>query len=308
MSVTGKQRENTGEKKLYVGLTVVEPKAFNPTRKELNKLLGIDDKEEDTDILYSSQDQEGNERQRMTFWLYDKNLKQYFVHSFLLTKKLRTSKDKAKVQIINSTCDTTWVPFKIGEGGVLTDEPDYEVAPGWFKSFISKDKEILGNKSMRPAFVGEEEFGIFLKAWLGKMNWRDKDTEVIIDAKQIFKEKYNEVRELVNGSYSTPFIALIGVRTDPENVSKKYQQVYSKKFLPSNFEQFINNGFVFPADRDGKPNWNRREWEYFEKEIRGEYGPTFYVELCALKEYDLSKDITASTQTKSAMSADTSEY
>lgn len=298
MSVKGSERQPISEKKLYTGLTTVEVKAFNPSKKELNKLLGIDDKEDDKEILYSSQDADGNERQRMTFWLKSEDVNQYFVHSFLLTKKDRTNKDGSKVQIINSTCDTTWVPLKDGK-------MDEDVIPDWFGNFTSKEKgsnevKFLGKKTFRKSVSGEEELGILLKAWLGKLNWRDADTEVVIDTDKLFKEKYGEVRELIDGNYSTPFVALIGVRTDETDTTKKYQQVYAKSFLPNNFlNQVKKNKFT---------EWGQKVWNKFNEEVTGEYGAQFYVELVPIKEYDEENDITASNSTKKDVAANSSDY
>lgn len=318
--IQGKEK-TIGEKKLYVGLTTTEVKSFNPSKAELNRLLGVEAKEDDKEVIYSSQDQEGNERQRMAFWLFDEGLNKYFVHSFLLTKKDRVNKDETKVQIINSTCDTTWVPFKKeldedgNETGKLTNEADADLVPVWFKNFTKKDdktKELvtLGPKTWRKAVSGEEELGTFLKAWLGKLNWRDPETaNVDIDTDQLFKEKYGEIRELIDGNFATPFVALVGVRTDPDDKTKKYQQIWSKMFLPNGFMKFVRNGFVFPADKDGKKNFNRKIWEDFEKEVNGEYGPGFYVDLAPIHEYDETQDITASSETKRPpVAANSSEY
>lgn len=297
-AVKGKEREPISEKKLYVGLTTVEVKAFNPTKKELNKLLGNDDKPDDKEILYSSQDADGNERQRMTFWLKSEDVNQFFVHSFLLVKKKRTNKDGTKVQIINSTCDTTWVPLVNGKA-------DETVIPDWFGNFTTKEKgtnevKFLGKKTFREAVSGEEELGILLKAWLGKLNWRDPDTEVNIDTDKLFKEKYGDVRELIDGNYSTAFVALIGVRTDETDTTKKYQQVYGKTFLP--------NGFLKQVQKNKFTEWGQKTWDKFKEEVEGEYGAQFFVELVPLKEYDEREDITASTATKKDVAANSSDY
>ena len=73
----------------YVGLTTIEVRAINPTRSELNKLLGKEDGEDDKEISYLSEDQEGNRRLRLVFWMYDPKLDKYFPYQFNLTEKER---------------------------------------------------------------------------------------------------------------------------------------------------------------------------------------------------------------------------
>lgn len=270
--VKGNTRKiSEGNNTKYIGLTLVEVKAVNPTKKELNALLGKEDSEDDKPIEYLGQDQEGNDRLRLSFWLFDKKLDSYFPYSFNLTKKERVSKDGSKNQYINSVCITAW-----------TDE-ESNLQP-WFTSFLDKDKNEIGDKKYRKALSGEEELGILLRAWLGKLDWNDKDTEVIIDTKKLFKEDYDEVRALIDGDYSTPFVALLGVRTDEADVTKQYQQVFGKAFLPAKFMEYINKNFKFPTD------YSKKAWKKFEDTTIGEYGFNAFHELEVLKEYNSDED------------------
>ena len=237
MSVKGKQKAEQSEfkKELFVGFTSVRVVAINPSREELNKLLQKPDSEDDKPIEYLSQDQEGNDRLRLSFWLFDEQRGKYFVHSFNLTNKERTNKDKDKVQIVNSTCSTTWVPFIEG-----TTDADKSFIPTWFKAFTDKEKNEIGTKKWRKALTGEEELANLMRAWLGRLNWNDVDTEVQVDTSKLFKEKYQELRGLIDGDYDTPFVVLLGVRTDENDSTKKYQQVYGNSFLPNSFMKIIN--------------------------------------------------------------------
>lgn len=255
----------------YVGFTSVEVVAVNPTKSELNKLLGKEDSDEDKPIEYLSADQEGNERLRLSFWLYDKKLDNHFVYSFNLTNKERVSKDGNKAQYINSVCLTAWAD----------DEANLQP---WFKAFLDKEKNEIGDKKFRKAVLGEEELGILLRAWLGKLNWNDTDCEVTINLKSLFAEDYSELRALIGGDYSTPFVILLGVRTDEADSTKQYQQVYGKSFLPNGFIGYIEKGFKFPTD------YSRKTWKKFEDEVSGEYGFSAYFDLVPLKEYDQSED------------------
>ncbi len=126
MAVKGKQREQKEfAKKFYVGFTTVKVVAVNPSREEINKLVGKEDSPDDKEMVYLGEDQEGNERLRLAFWLKDVKTGELYPYSFNLTNKERRNKDNTKVQIINSTCGTTWVP--VDENGKV----DESAIPNW---------------------------------------------------------------------------------------------------------------------------------------------------------------------------------
>jgi len=295
MAVQGKQKEQKEfVKELFVGFTTVKVIAVNPTREELNKLLNKDDSEDDKEIVYMGSDAEGNNRLRLTFWLKSIETGKLFVYSFNLTDKERKSKNGDKVQLVNQTCTTTWAPY-IMKGEDITDKIDESLIPEWFSNFTTKEKEVIGPKSFRKALAGEEELAVLLRSWLGRLDFTDTSTEVLVDTKKLFKENYKELRELISldedGEFDkdgldTPFVALFGVRTDDDDSKKKYQQVWGKSFLPAGFMKYINNGNKFPTD------YTRKVWERFSKEVTAdEYGFNGYTELCPLKAYNEADDV-----------------
>lgn len=290
--VKGNQRESG--KKLYVGLTSVAIVAINPSRKELNKLLGREDKDDDQEIDYVD---EYNDvaRVRMSIWLRDQVNDNLYVHSFNILNKERMNKTEDKYQFINSTCTTSWV-----------DEE--ENLPEWFTHFTDfKTKEVLGSKTYRKALQGEDELANLIRAWLGKLNWNHVDTEVEINTKDLFAGKFKELQAQIDGDYDTPFTILMGVRTvEPkegeEGETKQYQAIYGKSFLPGSFIKYINNDMKFPNERTSKI------WNKFSEEVTGEYGANFYTELEPLAEYDRSRDLAASAEKKQEVDADDSQY
>jgi len=294
LAVKGKQREQKEfVKELFVGFTAVKVVAINPNLEELNELLGREAAPDQKEPVYLGNDQEGNNRLRLAFWLQDIKSNKLFVHSFNLTNKERKNKDQDKVQLVNSTCSTTWAPY-IKKGDVVTDKVDESVIQDWFANFTTKEKEVIGPKKFRKALAGEEELATLLRSWLGRLDFMDKETEVMVDTKKLFKENYKELRELIsldeNGEFSaegidTPFVILLGVRTDEDDSTKKYQQVWSKAFLPNSFMKYINNGNKFPTD------YAKKVWKKFSDEVSGEYGFDGYTELIAITEYDETKDI-----------------
>lgn len=288
MAVKGKQREQKDfVKELFVGFTAVKVVALNPNLKELNELLGREPAPDQKEPIYLGNDDEGNARLRLAFWLQDVKSEKLFVHSFNLTNKERKNKDGDKVQLVNSTCSTTWAPLK-------GDKADESVIQDWFLNFTTKEKEILGPKKWRKALAGEEELATLLRSWLGRLDFMDTETEVLVDTKKLFKENYKELRELISlndeGEFDaegidTPFVILLGVRTDDDDTTKKYQQVWSKAFLPNSFMKYINNGNKFPTD------YAKKVWKKFSEEATGDYGFNGYTELVAITEYDVTKDI-----------------
>ena len=271
MAIKGKSKEQTQDfvKELYVGLTTVKVAAINPTRAQLNKLLAKteEDSDEKEEFKYLDEDKDGNTRLRLSFWLYDEENDKYFVQSISLTDEMRMSKDKKKVQIINSTCDTTWVPFKEDKDGNILDEADETLIPDWFLQFLDKEKNPIGEKKKwKIAMRGEEELSILLKAWIS-MQWNDPETEVMIDTKKLFKENIKELKDLVGSEeYSKPFMILLGVKTNEEDSTKKYQQIFKKAYLPSSFLKYIKNGNRMPSE------YSKSIWKKFSDKVGGQYG------------------------------------
>lgn len=278
----------------YIGFTKVQVRAVNPTRSELNKLLGKDPSEDDKEIVYLSQDQDGNDRVRLSFWLYDEKLDNYFVHSFNLTNKVRLSKDGVKTQYVNNTCTVAW-----------SDVPDN--LPDWFTRFLDKNKNELATKEFRKALLGEEELTTLLRTWLGRMTWNDINSSVMIDTKALFGGDYSELQSLVDGDYDTPFVILTGVRTDENDTEKQYQQVYGKAFLPKSFMDYIPN-YEKKGEKAFGSEQSKKTWRKFETDVNGDFGFGAYFELSPIKEYDRTKDISASPTTKADTTPANSKY
>lgn len=322
MAVKGRQKEQKEfTNKLFVGFTAVKVIAVNPTREELNKILGKEDSQEDKAITYLGSDQEGNDRMRILFVLKDDKNEKIFFHSFNLTNKVRKNKEGDKCQIVNSTCSTSWAPFIkaldkkgkaiLDENGkeTYTEKVNAELIQDWFANFTNKEKEVLGPKKWREALSGEEELVTLLRSWLGRLDFMDPETEVFVDTAKLFKENFKELRELISldesgnftdGGLDTPFVVLLGVRTDEDDATKKYQQIWGKAFLPAGFMKYINNDMKFPTD------YSKKIFKKFKEEVEGDYGFNGYTELVPLIEYDEAKDIAGSATTGKEIAAPTS--
>lgn len=268
--------ENTSTIKKYTGFTNVRVAAINPTRLQVNKMLGKEDSDTDKDIEYLSEDQEGNAKLRVSFWLHSEKLDKYFVHSINLINKDRLNKAGDKHQYVNSVCDSSWAE-------------NVESLPDFFTSFI-KDGSNLGEKTVREAKVGEADLLQTIKSWLGRLNFKEPNTSVILDLKKLFKEDLSELRDQIDGTYATEFTALLGVKTDESDPNKTYQQVYGK-FLPKGFMDNIER-------QDFSSAYVSKVWNKFMEEVRGDYGFDAYFEAEAAKEYDPALDLASSENTR----------
>jgi len=259
----------------FIGLAEVQVKAVNPTRKQINEILEIDDKEDDKEVEYLSEDQDGNKRVRLSFWLREVKTGRYFVQNIFILDKESVSKAGNK-QYVNSTCDTFFCDSE-------------ENLPLWFTHFTVKDDEtndykVIGKKDYRLALVGESELCSLLKVWLGNIrSWRDPSTYVSVDVKRLLRSDFSELREIIGSGYDTSFTVLLGVRTDTDDPTKQYQEIYKRMYLPKGFLTYIEKG-KFPND------YNKNLWKKFEEEVTGERGFRAHFELVPMKRYDPSED------------------
>lgn len=274
----GKKRESF-EKELWSGFATVRPVAVCPSREELNKLFGKDDDPEDKPKEYLGTDKEGNDRVRLEIWLQDLVSSKYYVWSNYITRKPRITLDGKKVQLINQTCWSTYCPILEGTDA----DPDTEQILDSFQYFTNKKtKETIGKKKWWVGQSGEAELCDLVQAWLGDMNFFGKDTDVKFDMDAILKEDFTELRDLLNSDFATPFTILLGVETDADDSTKKYQKIW-KKFLPNGFVGFIKKN-KFPDE------YKESMWKRFKTEVAGDHGFKAYFELEPVAPYDADKD------------------
>lgn len=295
MAATGEKREQTDfVKELFVGITGARVASINPTLEERCELFGVDYDESKKEIMYLDTDKEGNDRLRIDFWLKDLKNSKFYRHNIYLANTPRVSKDGLKVQLINNTCNTTWVPY---DG----KEADMSLVPEWFLNFTDKkdNNAILGPKKVRIAMIGEEELGNLARTILGDLNFFKPSANVMFDINKLFSGDYSELRaDLIDGDYATPVTATLGVETDDE--LNKRQKVW-KTLLPAGFVTYIGKGFKFPSD------YTSNLWKKFEEDITGEYGFKGFTQLVPIKPYN-EKDDLASTNESKAPEPQSSDY
>jgi hypothetical protein len=231
--ISGNKREFSENAK-KIGVFVGKVVAINPDREELIELLKVgEDKQKDfKDPEYLGEDEKsGKTTLRITFWLEDLKSKGLFNVSFFLRDEDRSNKDGSKFQFIDDAGNAAW--------GV-----DEKSLPEW----VTKSGRII-----RKAKVGEEELYGFLRSWLSSLDLRSAENTLEISWEKLMKGNVRELRDQINGEFHTDNdnneIGILAVATinqvdkkDPESgetVSKDYQQVNNRFFLPGNQIKFF---------------------------------------------------------------------
>jgi hypothetical protein len=287
MNIGGKKKEQSQlpEFTKKVGLFEAKVLAINPNAEEYKDVLGIEVKEDSKSLEYLGTSQEGNTTLRVDVWLEDVKSADKFKVTFFLEDKERTNKDGNKKQYINSIGTCSW-----GESP--------NSLPSWFTS-----------REYRVAFTGEEDLYNFLRTWLGNLDYRDAETTLQLDWKKLMKGNVKDLRDQIDGEWSTSIVALATVKTViKEDETKEYQSIYNKAFLPSySIKQFRLVDFSNPGvigslrtkkSKDLKPH------ERFVLNVSGEYGCKDFFILKDLKEYNPEENVVASDKTLSEDGAD----
>lgn len=268
-----KREAATSDKKaLFTGLANVTIAAINPTRAEVNKMFNQLPSEKDTEIEYVTTNDEGDKMLTLVFYLHCKDLDRYF--------PLRMPSIKA----------VPWISEKTGKKMFVNDDAKYSWAndvedlPEYITSTIINNVKV--NRTVRAGFVGENHLIELLNTWINTYY-----CQVLLDMDKLFEEDYTEIRSLIHSKYSRTFTVLMGVRTDELDSEKKYQNIFTKKFLP------FNNDKDYEISSD---SYVKSCWTKFKKELTGEYGFQAYYELTKVTDYDPTKDIASQEETVSA--------
>jgi len=284
--IGGKRREQKDFSK-KVGLFKAIVIAINPSVEEYKELLGIELKDESKATEYLGTSSDGNSYLRVDAWLEEVNNKERFKVTFFLENKERENKDFTKKQYINNVGSSCW-----------SDDPNN--LPDWFAT-----------RDYRIANVGEEDLYNFMRVWLGNLDYRSAETTLELDWKKLMKGNVKDLKDQIDGEWSTPIVALATVIIkEKDGEVKEYQGVYSRGFLPAyslkNFrvinyaDENILSGLKKKKSSDLKP------YERFVLNLtNSEYGCKDYYTLTDLKEYDPSQNLVASNN---PISESSSEY
>lgn len=205
MAIQGEAREKK-DFSPEIGLFEAKVVAVNPTKEQLEKLLGTTIEKEPE---YIGEDANGKKRVTVVFYLQDVKTKKIKNVRFYLKDVVRTNKDNTKTQYINQLGGTSW-----------TDSE--ENLPDWFK-----------NGSPRPAHEGEEQFYKFASAWLNGLKKNTPGATLEFDFKKLINGNVKEITEQIGGKFEGTVVVLSTVRkVDSDGDSKEYEQIYNQEFMP----------------------------------------------------------------------------
>lgn len=209
MGIEGIKREHKEFSVLKVGLLEASVICVNPDEEQYKELLGIELKEESKATEYLTTNDDGNTVLRLDFWIEDVKTKDRFKIVYFLENKERENKDETKTQYINSIGNCSW-----------SDDPNN--LPDWFVA-----------REYRVAFVGEEDLYNFLKSWLSELDYRNAETVFQLDWKKLMKGNVKEIKEQINGEWSSTIgvDATVAVK-ERDGEIKEYQGVFNKAFFP----------------------------------------------------------------------------
>lgn len=277
MAIGGNKKEQKEFASKKIGLFLGNVICINPSEEDFKELLGIELSEDSKATEYLGE-KEGNATLRVSVWLEDEKSKDKFNLNFFLENKIRENKDGTKGQFINNVGNCSWA----------SDPNDL---PDWFKK-----------RAYREAYVGEEDLYNFLHTWLGSLDYRDSETTLELDWKKLMKGNVKELREQIDGEFTTPFGALATVVTkEKDGEIKEYQGIYNKSFIPEyaikNFRliDYMNPDVV--AELAAKKPKDLKIHEKFVLSVLDpEYGCRDAVWLKDIIEYDPNNFIVASNE------------
>jgi len=268
-----------------VGLFVGEVVAVNPSAEQYVSILGFDAKEDAEDQVYTGESKDQNPYLRLDFWIRQVGEEDGFQNKvvFFVEDRIRVNKDETKTQFINNIGICSWAE-------------DEEDLASWFT-----------DRPYRKAKSGEEELYGFLRSWLGKIDYFDKEepAELELNFKKLMKGDVSELTSQIGGDYTTPFISLATVITkEVKDEIKEYQGIYNKAFAPEysmkQFRLLDYNDDMVQANLEKKSFKDRKIYEKFVANIIGDYGCKDFYLLSELSDYDASMNVVANDSTMSS--------
>jgi len=291
MAIGGKTRKEN-EFTLKTGLFEARVIAINPTEEDYKEILGIELKEDSKATEYLGESKDGNTYLRLDIWLEDvKEAKEGEFPfrqkvGFYLEDKQRENKDGSKLQYINTVGVCSWA-----------DDPNN--LPDWFME-----------RENRVANVGEEELYTFLRTWMGKLDTRDKESQLSVEWKKLMKGNVKELKEFMGCEFETTVVALATVRTvEKDGEVKEYQNIYNRNFLPSyalkNFRLVDYSSEEQINKLKAKKAKDRKAHERFVVDVSDpEFGVKDFYSLKDLHDYNPEENMAASDKAISSTGPD----
>lgn len=239
-------KQTNSEKTLFVGTGLVTPLIFNPSRSELDQVLGIErdtDYEEKPEFEYvkedcevKQRDKDGNELESIyckkltvTCWVREIKTNEIFPMNFTLYD-------------IDDVSSTGKIKF-ITQHGKSTYIDSEENLPTWFTQTPGKKKFTV---NYRPAKRGEASLLEFLAAWTNISPFDVESSLFLDNEKKFWNGDMKELNNLIADFEDSSVMVNFGVRvkeeeTEEGTVIKEYQTLSTKAFCQSSFMKFFRN-------------------------------------------------------------------
>ena len=213
-----KQRE-VKEKLKFTGVGEVEVVAVNPTKEQLDALLGV---ETDKEPSYITEKADGSKSTRITFWLKPKGYETLVPMSIFLDHSERKS-SSGKYQFMNNQLKETWANT-IEE---VMDKINNTDMGNWFKPC-----------GLRKAYGGEFQLYDFLIT-LGNLDIINSEDIQLDNLNAILSGDMTEIRNILNtfnqnNNGSATVKVLFGIN------DKGYQDVYTGGFMNARSNRYTS--------------------------------------------------------------------
>lgn len=275
--IQGDQRETSQSKefKKKIGLFEGEVIAINPTAEEFKEILNIDLPETSKATDYLGVTTEGNTKLRLDIWLKEVKSGDNMKVSFYLEDREQENKEKTKKLYINNVGRCMWA----SDPNNLSD---------YFKKW-----------DYRVAFVGEESLYKFFRVWMSKLDFSKESSVIKADWKKLMKGNVSELKNQVDGAYSTTVGALATITTKQKDGEiKEYQSVFHKSFFPISSLKYFHAVDYNKTDVQESLRKKRlselKPHELFVNDVTGMYGCKDFYTFRDIMEYNPEDNIVAS--------------
>lgn len=195
-------------RKYYAGPLNVNVLAVNPTKEELENLLGLKEgsiKNEEDYYIEFDRDGEKQGFNKVVFHVKSPELDQVFRLEFLVSDRQRMNRDGTKAQFINAKAQSAW--------GESLEDIDYD----WFSK-----------KTAVPAYEGESNLIEFIQAWA---NVKSGDECTLDTRERLFaKGDVTELRQLIAALRDNQ-VQVFTYITQSEDGANTYQKIFTSKFV-----------------------------------------------------------------------------
>ena len=290
------KNENTGsQRQMYVGIGQVRVLGFNPSREELDKILGIE-RDEDAEakpefeyykenVELKQRDKEGNEldsifcnQLNVTAWVKEEKTQQIFPINFTLYDTEDVS-STGKYKFVNQHGKSIYCDSAENLSDYFTNTP-------------GKIKQPL---TYRKALKGEAALLEFLAAWTN-INVFDTESSLFPeDTKRFWTGDMRELNSLVIDFGASTVMVNFSVKVketvdDNGNVeTKEYNRISNKAFCNGSymkyFRAYAKNNFEHLHSKAKMGSVNMYALNKFVEDIYGEYGVKDFTVKAELTEY-----------------------